>query len=95
MGMRALQEKRLGTALTWCLRSQDASFATYLAEKFLTEYSLNGNFSNLDLIDNLGSSMLVSDRLTFLGKTPILEKTPRNKKCTFFKDIRLGEFYKS
>ncbi|PIK46116.1 putative nuclear pore complex protein [Apostichopus japonicus] len=68
MGMRALQEKRLGTALTWCLRSQDASFATYLAEKFLTEYSLNGNFSNLDLIDNLGSSMLVSDRLTFLAK---------------------------
>ena len=35
--------------------------------RFLSEYNENGSFSNLDLIDNLGSSMLLSSRLTFLG----------------------------
>lgn len=36
--------------------------------RFLSEYCQSGGFSNLDLIDNLGSAMLLSDRLTFLGK---------------------------
>lgn len=38
-------------------------------DRFLTEYCKSGGFSNLDLIDNLGSAMLLSDRLTFLGKS--------------------------
>ena len=36
--------------------------------RFTDEYFRKGEFSSLDLIDNLGSSMLLCDRLTFLGK---------------------------
>lgn len=68
VGMRHLNNKRLGAALTWFLRSKDVAFATVIAEKFLLEYSESGSFTNLDLIDNLGPSMLLSNRLTFLGK---------------------------
>ncbi|XP_062589602.1 nuclear pore complex protein Nup85-like, partial [Saccostrea cucullata] len=68
MGMKCIKNKRLGAALTWFLRSKDVGFATVLAEKFLLEYSENGEFTNLDLIDHLGPSMLLSNRLTFLGK---------------------------
>ncbi|KAL3876599.1 hypothetical protein ACJMK2_034424 [Sinanodonta woodiana] len=68
MGMRLLHNDRLGAALTWFLKSKDVAFATLVAEKFLTQYSDKGKFDNLDLIDNLGSSMLLSNRLTFLGK---------------------------
>ena len=45
----------------------DACFLFPL-QRFLAEYCSSGGFSNLDLIDNLGSAMLLSDRLTFLGK---------------------------
>ncbi|XP_064594752.1 nuclear pore complex protein Nup85-like isoform X2 [Liolophura sinensis] len=68
MGMKALHNGRLGSALSWCLRSKDVAFATMITEKFLTEYTDKGDFSNLDLIDKLGPSMLLSKRLTFLGK---------------------------
>lgn len=39
-----------------------------LLSRFLKDYCERGTFSDLDLIDNLGSSMLISDRLTFLGE---------------------------
>lgn len=81
MGMRSYQQHRLGNALTWALRSQDAGFATYLANKFLELYSQEGKFHSMDLLDNLGSCMLVSDRLTFLGKY-----------CEFHQLYHAGEF---
>lgn len=65
--MISLKTGRLGNALTWALRSQDGSFTSYLADKFLQEYSKNGQLQNIDLLDNLGSCMLVSDKLIFLG----------------------------
>ncbi|XP_060068620.1 nuclear pore complex protein Nup85-like [Ylistrum balloti] len=68
MGRRHMQHKRLGAALTWFLKSKDVALSTVIAERFLFEYSEKGSFSNLDLIDNLGPSMLLSNRLTFLGK---------------------------
>lgn len=68
MSMNAMKAGRLGAALAWCLRSKDSSFAAFISERFLSEYCQSGGFSNLDLIDNLGSAMLLSDRLTFLGK---------------------------
>lgn len=68
MGVQALNNNRLGTALSWGLRSKDATFIAYVAEKYINEYSGSGIFSNLDLIDNLGSSMLLTTKLTFLGK---------------------------
>uniref|UniRef100_A0A3B3QM11 Nuclear pore complex protein Nup85 n=1 Tax=Paramormyrops kingsleyae TaxID=1676925 RepID=A0A3B3QM11_9TELE len=68
MAKKALRNSRLGSALSWSIRAKDAAFATLISERFLQEYCSHGTFSDLDLIDNLGSAMLLSDRLTFLGK---------------------------
>ncbi|XP_041364866.1 nuclear pore complex protein Nup85-like [Gigantopelta aegis] len=68
MGMKSYRHGRLGSALSWFLQSKDVAAATRLTEKFLLEYSEKGEFSHLDLIDNLGPAMLLSNRLTFLGK---------------------------
>lgn len=66
-GMKNIRRKRLGHALNWALQSQDPGFATFLADKVLEFYAHEGLFYPLDLLDNLGSCMLVCDRLTFLG----------------------------
>uniref|UniRef100_A0A8B9Q0D3 Nuclear pore complex protein Nup85 n=1 Tax=Apteryx owenii TaxID=8824 RepID=A0A8B9Q0D3_APTOW len=68
MAMKALRNNRLGSALSWSIRAKDAAFATLISDRFLKDYCEKGCFSDLDLIDNLGPSMLLSDRLTFLGK---------------------------
>ncbi|XP_041431608.1 nuclear pore complex protein Nup85 isoform X1 [Xenopus laevis] len=68
MAMQSLCNRRLGSALSWSIRAKDAAFATLISDRFLKEYCERGNFTDLDLIDNLGSAMLLSDRLTFLGK---------------------------
>ncbi|KAJ6660311.1 hypothetical protein lerEdw1_017734 [Lerista edwardsae] len=68
MAMKAVRNNRLGSALSWSIRAKDAAFATLISDRFLKDYCERGTFSDLDLIDNLGSSMLISDRLTFLGK---------------------------
>ncbi|XP_035381591.1 nuclear pore complex protein Nup85 [Electrophorus electricus] len=68
MAKRALSNNRLGSALSWSIRAKDAGFATLISERFLQDYCTRGSFSDLDLIDNLGPAMLLSDRLTFLGK---------------------------
>lgn len=39
----------------------------FVCVRFLQDYCTRGTFSDLDLIDNLGPAMLLSDRLTFLG----------------------------
>ncbi|KQK73440.1 nuclear pore complex protein Nup85 [Amazona aestiva] len=69
MAMKALRNNRLGSALSWSIRAKDAAFATLISDRFLKDYCERGSFSDLDLIDNLGPSMLLSDRLTFLGET--------------------------
>lgn len=66
--MKSLKQGRLGNALSWAMRSQDSLFASYLAEQFLREYCKSGALHNTDLLDNLGSCILLSDRLAFLGK---------------------------
>lgn len=66
--MNSLKRGRIGNALTWALKSRDSGFTSILADKFLREYSTNGKLQCVDLLDNLGSSMLVSDRLVFLGR---------------------------
>ncbi|TRY74421.1 hypothetical protein TCAL_10429 [Tigriopus californicus] len=68
MGMQALREKRIGSAMAWALRSQDAQFTTFLADQLLLQYCEEGSFTSADLLDHLGSSMVLSDRLTFLAK---------------------------
>ncbi|XP_078257347.1 nuclear pore complex protein Nup85 [Rhinoraja longicauda] len=68
MAMKALRSNRLGSALSWSVRAKDSFFATLISDRLLQDYSIKGSFSDFDLISNLGSSMLLSDRLTFLGK---------------------------
>ncbi|XP_066442218.1 nuclear pore complex protein Nup85 [Eleutherodactylus coqui] len=68
MAMQAMRNRRLGSALSWSIRAKDAAFATLISDRFLKDYYEQGSFSDLDLIDNLGPAMLLSDRLTFLGK---------------------------
>ncbi|XP_028267773.1 nuclear pore complex protein Nup85 [Parambassis ranga] len=82
MAMRALRNNRLGSALSWSIRAKDAAFATLISEKFLQDYCARGTFSDLDLIDNLGPSMLLSDRLTFLGKYREFHKLYGEKRFT-------------
>ncbi|KAK7794024.1 hypothetical protein R5R35_007455 [Gryllus longicercus] len=81
LGMRSFKQNRLGNALAWALRSQDSGFATYLADRFLEQYSRDGKFDSTDLLENLGSCMVLSDRLTFLGKY-----------CEFHQLYRRGDF---
>ena len=72
LGMRALQSGNSGGAMAWALRSSAdskfTSFLAFLADKILAEYSTSGTFSSTDLLDSLDASIVVSDRLTFLGK---------------------------
>ncbi|XP_034497034.1 nuclear pore complex protein Nup85 isoform X2 [Ailuropoda melanoleuca] len=68
LAMKAVRNNRLGSALSWSIRAKDAAFATLVSDRFLRDYCERGSFSDLDLIDNLGPAMMLSDRLTFLGK---------------------------
>lgn len=68
LAMKELRAGRLGAALSWCLQAKDAIFTAFLAEKYFASYQTLGEFMDLDLLDNLGAAMLVSDKLTFLGK---------------------------
>ncbi|XP_012893544.1 PREDICTED: nuclear pore complex protein Nup85 isoform X1 [Dipodomys ordii] len=68
LAMKAVRNNRLGSALSWSVRAKDAAFATLVSDRFLKDYCERGCFSDLDLIDNLGPAMMLSDRLTFLGK---------------------------
>ncbi len=47
---------------------QDVHFTTFLADQLLNAYCESGEFTSSDLLDHLGQSMIVSDRLTFLAK---------------------------
>ncbi|CAG9861328.1 unnamed protein product [Phyllotreta striolata] len=67
-GMLSMRRGRLGNALSWALKSQDGSFTSFLADKFLKNYLKLGKFDSPDILDDLGSGMLLSDRLIFLGK---------------------------
>lgn len=67
-GVKCIKRKRLGDALAWAIKAQDGAFATYIADEFLKRYAENGEIECRDLLENLGASMLTSDRLTFLGK---------------------------
>ena len=67
LGMRALQSWNSAGATAWALKSADSKFTTFLADKILAEYSTSGTFSSTDL-NSPGASIVVSDRLTFLGK---------------------------
>lgn len=62
---RAVWEVRRVKRWVW-----DCHFDRHMGPyRFLRDYSERGCFSDLDLIDNLGPAMMLSDRLTFLGES--------------------------
>lgn len=65
--MRYLSRGNIGAALTWAMRSQDPVFASQLADIYLKNYIKEGTFKSTDLLQNLGSGIMLSDRLAFLG----------------------------
>lgn len=67
-GMRCLARGNVGGALTWAMRCQDPVFSSQLADIYLKKYVEEGKFESNDLLQNLGSGILLSDRLAFLGK---------------------------
>lgn len=68
MATRLWKRGQPGAALTWALHCKNPTLISRLADKFLLEYSTEGELSCLDLLENLGEEMLLSDRLTFLAK---------------------------
>lgn len=67
-GIKCIRRGRIGNALAWAIKAQDGVFATYIADEFLKNYAEESEIQCKDLLENLGASMLTSDRLTFLGK---------------------------
>ena len=61
MGMEALHNNNIRSAMAWALQSGDAKFTTFLADKLLSEYANSGTFSNTDLLDNRELHRLVHD----------------------------------
>lgn len=59
---------RWGAALSWALKAQDGPYVSFLADMYLKEYLKSGKLKDVDLLNSLGSSMLASDRLIFLGE---------------------------
>ncbi|EFN72514.1 Nucleoporin NUP85 [Camponotus floridanus] len=80
-GKKSIRQGRLGNALMWALKAHDGNFTTYIADQFLKHYAEHGELECRDLLENLGSCMLASDRLTFLGKY-----------CEFHHMYGMGEF---
>lgn len=66
-GMRHLARGNLGAALMWSMRCQDSVFSCQIADKYLKNYIAEGKFTSIDLLQNLGSGIMLSDRLAFLG----------------------------
>ncbi|XP_005998300.1 nuclear pore complex protein Nup85 isoform X2 [Latimeria chalumnae] len=82
MAMKAVRNNRLGSALSWSIRAKDAAFVTLTSDRFLQDYCSRGSFTDLDLIDNLGPAMVLSDRLIFLGKYREFHKLYGEKRFT-------------
>ncbi|XP_029832878.2 nuclear pore complex protein Nup85 isoform X2 [Ixodes scapularis] len=68
MAVQLQKKGQLGAALTWVIRCKNPTLTSRLADKFLLQYSMDREPSCLDLLENLGEEMLLSDRLTFLAK---------------------------
>ena len=47
MGVKALARKDIGSAMAWALKSQDARFTTFLADKLLAEFTNSGIYPPL------------------------------------------------
>ncbi|GFU52910.1 nuclear pore complex protein Nup85 [Nephila pilipes] len=68
MTSKAMSHGKLGTALTWVMHSKDVRFADEIADRWLKDYASHQKIEGLEIFKNMGSCMLVSDKLTFVGK---------------------------
>lgn len=71
MATSRLRNGNLSGALTWSLMSNDAQYTDYIADKYLRSYAMGCSDSEIgcsQALMNLGQSVLISSRLTFLGK---------------------------
>jgi len=80
LAIRALQLNRLGNALSWSIKAKDQDLSKHITDKLLEEFTKTGSFNNTDVIDYLGSSVLVSDRLSFLSKYREFQKLHADEK---------------
>uniref|UniRef100_T1HCQ5 Nuclear pore complex protein Nup85 n=1 Tax=Rhodnius prolixus TaxID=13249 RepID=T1HCQ5_RHOPR len=71
MATSRLRNGNLSGALTWSLMSNDAQYTDYIADKYLRSYAMGCSDSEIgcsQALMNLGQSVLISSRLTFLAK---------------------------
>lgn len=66
--MLSLQKSNIGEALSWAIRGQDSAFATHIGDLLLKEFAKSGQFICPDILDNLGSIVVMCDRFMFIGK---------------------------
>ncbi|KAK9509745.1 hypothetical protein O3M35_006991 [Rhynocoris fuscipes] len=66
-----LRNGNISGALSWALMSNDSTFINYIADKYLRRYAMDRDVTELgcsQVLMNLGQSVLISSRLTFLAK---------------------------
>ncbi|KAG8194792.1 hypothetical protein JTE90_017233 [Oedothorax gibbosus] len=68
MTKKALSSGKLGTALTWVQHSKEVRFADEIADRWMKDYAKHREMKGLEIFKNMGSCMLISDKLTFIGK---------------------------
>ncbi|XP_050049377.1 nuclear pore complex protein Nup85 [Dermacentor andersoni] len=76
LAVRMAKKGQLGIALTWAMRCKNPVLTSRLADQFLAEYSERRELPCLDLLENMGESMLFSDRLTFLANYREFQRKP-------------------
>lgn len=84
MTSRAVANGQLGTALSWIVHSKDMRFATELANRLLQDYIERRKFECFEILNNMGSCIFFSDKLTFVGKY-----------CEFHKLYNAGDYEKA
>lgn len=79
---KANQKQKFGAALFWAIRSKDKMLINNIVEQYLQHYlktaaeqvaktekmTADGELLDEDMVANIGSSIILSDRLIFLGK---------------------------
>uniref|UniRef100_A0A023GG87 Nuclear pore complex protein Nup85 n=1 Tax=Amblyomma triste TaxID=251400 RepID=A0A023GG87_AMBTT len=76
LAVRMAKKGQLGIALIWAMRCKNPILTSRLADQFLAEYSERRELPCLDLLENMGESMLFSDRLTFLANYREFQRKP-------------------
>ncbi|KAH6933720.1 hypothetical protein HPB50_017686 [Hyalomma asiaticum] len=76
LAVRMAKKGQLGIALTWAMRCKNPVLTSRLADQFLAEYTERRELPCLDMLENMGESMLFSDRLTFLANYREFQRKP-------------------